>query len=216
MTTSKLLLRISALMAIILIWVPVFAQTESVSTTKEYSSTHNEDRGVSRWKTSTGLTSFNIELRGKIEVTDDDKDIKSMSDDGYLEISKTVFGSKRSIIIESQGGGRLKKEYYEGRSKVEWEPAGRTWLNEILPEVVRSTTIGAESRVERFYKQGGAQAVLAEIGKMDSDYVKAHYGKLLLGKNLTSWLRKNLPMRSFRELRKLNLPTIKVSYLKKR
>lgn len=143
-----------------------------------------EDKGVHRWRTSTGLTDFNIEFRGKITVSDDDRDIRSISEGGYLEISKTVFGSKRRIIIESLGEGKLRKEYYEGRSKVDWDPAGKNWLSEILPEVVRSTTIGAESRVDRFFAKGGARGVLEEIEQIESDYVKAHYGKLLLAKNI--------------------------------
>lgn len=161
--------------------MPLAAQEAS---TKTYSST--SERGTQRFRTSTGLTDFNIEYRGTIELTDDDRDISSISDDGYLEISKTVFGSKRAIIIESLGGGRIKKEYYEGRTRKEWEPAGRQWLAEILPDVVQTTTIGANSRVNRFYKQGGATAVIREIKSMKSDYVKAHYGKLLLGKNISN------------------------------
>lgn len=137
-----------------------------------------------RWKSSTGSTDFNIEIRGKIEITDDDKDIKSISDDGYLEITKTVFGSKRGIIIESLGGGKMKKEYYEGRTKMAWEPNGRQWLGEIMPEIMRSTTLGSESRVNRLFKQGGSAAVIAEIGRLQSDHVRAHYFKLLLEKNL--------------------------------
>jgi hypothetical protein len=163
---------------------PAFAQQEEASSKTIISSTSKN--GIQRWRTSTGLTDFNIEYRGTVEVTDDDKDIKSMSNDGYLEISKTVFGNKRAIIIESQGGGRIRKEYYEGRSKKEWEPAGRQWLAEILPDVVRTTTVGAEGRVERFYRQNGSKGVLQEISSMKSDYVKAHYGKLLLRKNLSN------------------------------
>lgn len=154
------------------------------ASTKTYSST--SINGTKRWRTNTGFTDFNIEYRGTIEVTDDDRDISSISDDGYLEISKTVFGSKRAIIIESLGGGRMKKEYYEGRTKKDWDPAGRDWLAEILPEVVRTTTVGAISRVNRFYRQDGAQGVLREIKSMKSDYVKAHYGKLLLDKNTSN------------------------------
>ena len=132
-----------------------------------------------RYKTATGLSNFNVESRGKFELSDDDRDIKSMSADGYLEIEKTVFGSRRSIIITPQGN-TLKREYYEGRTAVAFEPEGRKWLSEILPELVRSTTIGAESRVNRFYRQGGSKGVMEEIGRLQSDYVKAHYANLLM------------------------------------
>ena len=164
--------------------LPIAAQNEEASTKTVISSSGN--KSTQRWRTSTGLTDFNIEFRGKIEISDDDKEIKGLSNDGYIEISKTVFGSKRKIIIESSGGGRINKEYYEGRTKKEWEPDGRQWLAEILPDIVRSTTLGAESRVNRFYRQGGSKSVLEEISSIKSDYVRAHYGKLLLGKNLSN------------------------------
>lgn len=136
------------------------------------------------YKNTNGLNSFNIEVRGKIEVTDDDRDIKSISSDGYLEITKTSFGSRRTIKITAEGNS-LKREYYEGRTQLPYEPEGRKWLSEILPEVVRTTTIAAESRVNRFYRKGGVPAVLNEIGALEGDYMRAHYANLLLKLPLT-------------------------------
>jgi hypothetical protein len=157
------------------------AQNETVSTNSTIEINDNKSRY--RYSTSSNGTEFNIELRGKIEVTDDDRDIKSLSDDGYLEISKTVFGSKRTIKIESLGGGKMKKEYYEGRSLSSWEN-GKTWLGEILPEVVRSTGISAESRLNRYYKQGGTSAALAEIERLENDAVRIQYANMLMKKPL--------------------------------
>jgi hypothetical protein len=182
MTTRTFLSWITGLVMVAVISEPALPQDVSASTTEEI--IVNNDGKTQKWRTSTGVTDFNVEVRGKIELTDDDKDIKSISDDGYLEINKTVFGSKRTIVIESLGGGKVKREYYEGRSKMDWETNGRKWLSEILPELVRTSTIGAEARVNRFFKTGGAAAVLSEIEEIESDYVKAHYGKLLLQKNI--------------------------------
>ncbi len=141
------------------------------------STSHTQNKTVIRH--SNGFNSFNVETRGKIELTDDDRDIKSMSPDGYLEITKTVFGSRRTLVITPQANG-LKREYYEGRTSIPYEPEGRKWLAEIMPELIRSTTIGAESRVNRFYRQGGTNAVLREIAAMESDYVRYHYAKVLM------------------------------------
>ncbi|HEY5916345.1 MAG TPA: hypothetical protein VIU13_03055 [Chryseolinea sp.] len=163
--------------------IPAFSQEESASQSSE-STVSRSSNGTHRWKNSTGVTSFNIESRGKIEVTDDDRDIKSLSNDGYLEITKTVFGSKRAIVIESLGGGKIKKEYYEGRTKMEWDPNGKNWLAEILPEIVRSTTLGAEGRVNRIYAKDGVPGVVAELSRLEGDYTAAHYAKLLLEKNI--------------------------------
>jgi len=137
-----------------------------------------------------GVSSFSVESRGKIEVTDDDKDIKSMSPDGYLEITKTVFGSKRTIVISPTTNG-LTKEYYEGRRLIPFEPDGRKWLGEILPEIVRSTTIAAESRVNRIYRNSGVNGVLDEINVIESDYVRAHYANVLISVNMPS---QNIPL----------------------
>ena len=151
----------------------LFGQNE---TTRVYAFGKDEK---TTYKNSNGFNSFNIETRGKFEVTDDDRDIKSMSPDGYLEITKTTFGSKRIIKISAQGN-TIKREYFEGRTAVGYEPEGRKWLSEILPEVVRTTTLAAESRVNRFYRNGGTSAVLKEIDLLDGDYVKAHYANLLM------------------------------------
>ncbi len=128
-----------------------------------------------------GFNNFNIEFRGDIEVNDDDTDIIGISPGGYLEINKTTFGSKRSIIVESVNG-ILKKEYYEGRSKVNFEPDGKQWLAEILPEIVRSTGLAAKSRINRYYKAGGVSAVMNEVARLKGSYVQAIYGKHLLEK----------------------------------
>src|SRR5882724_9023854 len=79
-----------------------------------------------------GINSFNVEMRGQIELTDDDKDIKSISADGYLEITKTTFGGKRTLVFSPMATG-VKREYYEGRDKVDFEKEGRLWMGEILP-----------------------------------------------------------------------------------
>ncbi len=173
-----------AMLMIITATSSVLGQEATTSSSRTESISVSSNDKTTRWRTSNGLNDFNIESRGRIELTDDDKDIKSISDDGYLEINKTTFGSRRTIVIESLGGGKMKKEYYEGRTKMEWDPAGKSWMSEILPEIVRSTTIGAESRVARFYSKGGTNAVLNEIGQMESDYVKSHYANLLMKQNV--------------------------------
>lgn len=152
------------------------AQNEAYSANKTYRITFNHSYGGS---------SFNVEMRGKVEITDDDKDIKSISQDGYLEISKVTFGARRAIVFTPEGGG-IKREYYEGRQRLPFKPEGRRWLGEILPELVRSTTVGAESRVNRFYKKGGVSAVLEEVGRLESSYVRVYYANVLMKMNVTA------------------------------
>ncbi|MEQ8925823.1 MAG: hypothetical protein RLO81_08425 [Fulvivirga sp.] len=128
-----------------------------------------------------GLKSFELEYRGEIKVNDSDTDVTDISAGGYLEISKTTFGSKRAIVIEKKEG-KLVKEYYEGRQKVAFEPDGKKWLAEILPDIVRSSPIAAEDRINRYFNQGGVRAVMNEISRLDGNHVQNVYGKLLLNR----------------------------------
>lgn len=133
---------------------------------------------------SNSKNDFKIEYEGEITLSDDDSDIKDISRGGYIEIKKSSFGKRRKIIIEKDGN-ELVRKYYVGWSEKEYYPEGKEWLSDILPEILKSTTIGAEGRIDRFYNKGGAKEVLAEIKEMESDYVKSAYFKLLLKKNLS-------------------------------
>jgi hypothetical protein len=126
---------------------------------------------------------YQVRVDGEITISKNDKDITAISRGGYLEIKRSSFGNSRKIVIESVGG-KLIKKYYVGYSKKNFSPEGKNWLAEILPEIVRTSMIGAKSRVDRFYKKGGVSAVLGELDSFDSDYFKAAYIDLLLEKKL--------------------------------
>ncbi len=127
---------------------------------------------------------FSLEYKGDITLSDDDTDVIAISSGGYMEIKKAAFGNRRRIFMEPNSSGRLNKRYYVGGSEKSFDPDGKKWLAEILLEVVRTTTLGAEKRVNRMYRQGGAPKVLREVDKIASDHVKSKYIKLLLNKDL--------------------------------
>ena len=70
--------------------------------------------GVSTYKSKDGFSSLEVQHQGDIEVTDDDRGIKSISSGGFLKIKKTSFGNSRAIIVESRSNNQLKYEYYVG------------------------------------------------------------------------------------------------------
>jgi len=145
----------------------------------------NTNNGKSKITVKNSRTDFEVEYEGEITLSDDDLDIKSISRGGYIEIKKSSFGRSRKIIIENDGG-EITRKFYIGWSEKDYYPDGKDWLEDILPEILRSTTIGAKSRVNRFYKKGGTDEVLSEIKKMDSDFVQSAYFKLLLEKNIST------------------------------
>ena len=145
----------------------------------------NSDTGKNKISIRNITSNFKVKYEGEITLSDDDKDIRDISSGGYIEIRKSSFGRSRKVVIEKEGNTLIRK-FYIGWSEKEYYPEGKNWLADILPEILRSTKVGAKSRVNRFFNAGGANEVLSEIKKMDSDYVQSVYFKLLLKKDLTT------------------------------
>ncbi len=128
---------------------------------------------------------YKIEYRGDVVLNDSDTEIVSVSDGGYVSIGKRTFGSSRKIVIESNGSGGLTKKYYVNGNQQDYDSEGKKWLEQVLPKVVTISGLGAASRLKRFYKKGGAELVLKELRKIESDSVKSIYFNLFLDFNLS-------------------------------
>ncbi len=131
--------------------------------------------GVSNYVNTSGTSSTEISYQGDVAFTDDDRDIKSISPGGFFRFSKTTFGNRREVFIQSGSDGALKRKYLVGRQEEAYEPEGRKWLQEMLPEIIASSGIGAEDRVKRIYGKSGLNGVLNMVGNMESDYTQSIY-----------------------------------------
>jgi len=127
-----------------------------------FSWSHNGDR-------------LDINYRGEFEFTDDDLDIKRMSPGGRLRISDGGWFRGKSVEFSADASGTISRRYWTGSSERPFDPEGRQWLSLTLPRFIRQTGIGAKARVARILKNGGASAVLAEIGKIEGSWAKRVY-----------------------------------------
>ena len=87
----------------------------------------------------------------------------------------------RAYDVTADSAGNLTKTYSVGESARPLDAEGRAWLERLLPKMIRESGVGAESRVARFLRQGGPNAVLAEIGLIHSDGSKRTYVEQLFG-----------------------------------
>lgn len=168
-----------------LIFIVILISSVALNGQKKSTSVNVSSNGKTTVSIKNGFgNNFSLEYKGEITLFDDDTDVIAISNNGYMEIKKSAFGSRRKIFIEPDNSGRLIKKYFVGGSHKSFDSEGKKWLSEILLEVVRTTTLGAEKRVNRIYKQGGSYKVLKEVENITSNHVKARYIKLLLEKNL--------------------------------
>ena len=151
----KTQLRLQFLFLLLLIATISFGQNE-IELNGKGNQTHT-------YRSNTGVTSTELEYRGKILFNEAETDVTYISPGGFLKFSKKSFGNRRTIELEGEANGVINRTYREGTKNLPFEPDGRQWMASVLPEIIRTTGIGAEERVKKFYNKGGIDAVLDEI-----------------------------------------------------
>jgi len=121
-----------------------------------------------RVKTSSSDFPFDLKYKGIIELSANNKMITGISSNGFVEINKTAFGNNRRLFIHSDTKGMLTYEYYVGKTKTAFEPEGKKWLSEVLPDIVKRSDLGVESRVRHLYQSKGLNGVLETIEELPS------------------------------------------------
>jgi hypothetical protein len=130
-------------------------------------------------KWSDGKTLFEARGKGLLEFTDDDRDVKSISRDGYLQLKDESDGVVRSLEISPGQNGTLQKSYAVGGERREFDAEARAWLGMLLPVIIHHTAIGAEARVQRILREGGAGHVLDEVSLIEPNSAKLIYLRFL-------------------------------------
>ena len=150
-TRSMIMGMAVALWAMLSLANDLSARQISISTSRSNSNSTSisQKNGTYRYTSKQGSNGFEIEYEGDIEFTDDDKAIKSISRDGYIKIRKTSFGERRELLAEGNSAGTIDYQFYEGRRRADFDAAAQKWLADVLPEAIRATGIGAESRTLR-------------------------------------------------------------------
>jgi Zn-dependent protease with chaperone function len=152
---------------------PASTPLATVPGTPQSISQHSDD-AHGNWSWSDNGEKLQVDYNGKFDFTDDDADVREMSAGGYLKISDGAWLGRHSVEI-AERGGRIEHRYFVNGIERPFEPEGRAWLHQNLPRFVRNTGFNAPARVERLLKSGGVPAVLAEIGRVDGNYVRGIY-----------------------------------------
>ena len=137
-----------------------------------------KSRGNFTW--SDGKQKLEVRYDGTVEFSDDDSDVKSLSPGGTLRIREGGLIGTRTVEFEADASGAIRRRYWEGTSEKPFEPAGRAWLSQALPRIIRQSGLGAPARVARILKAKGPSGVLAEISLIEGSWSKRVYFTELL------------------------------------
>jgi hypothetical protein len=139
---------------------------------------NNEKGGTwSATRSENGKT-LKVQVKGRIEFTDDDSDLKTLEPGGRFSVETSNgwfswFTASRFEATAAKDGSITRTYTIDGKTVSDAE--GRKWLGVVLPEVVRELAIGADTRVARILAGSGPDGVLAEIGRIKSDWARQVY-----------------------------------------
>ena len=152
------------------------AQQASGSTSTNQTTT----RGSGNYVWSSGLDKLAIKWTGAFRLSDDDKDIEWIEPGQSVEVSDDGWVFSTGVVLKGKSDGTIERSYRRNGFVRPYDPEGREYLATALLRVVRKSGFGAESRVARFLKQGGIEAVFAEITQLEGDYARRLYYTELL------------------------------------
>ena len=139
-------------------------------------SNHSHD-GYQTWTASWSGGECNIDVHssGKVRLNPEAAEIESITPGGFFEVNERNGDTLRRLRVEPSTNGQLSYTYRVNGQQQEFDAAARAWFSNFLVGLERFTGFAADSRVSSLLRKGGPQAVLDEIGKLQSDYVKQVY-----------------------------------------
>lgn len=156
------------------------------TSTSIHSSSDDDDTSFQYISSSAGRC-LQVALWGKVEFSDDERDVRQVSRDGRLYVRERRSNADRELTVTPGDGDEPRYEYSVDGERASFDDEGRGWLAELLPEVLRESGLNARQRVARIRREGGLSAVLADISRTQSTSAKrAAYEALLQQGSLSS------------------------------
>lgn len=117
---------------------------------------------------------------GKAVFSPDEKHIAQLAPGGFARFRERTPSFDRAVSITPVGDGSLSYTALVDGRTVPFDATMQTWLEQLLPTLVREMGINVPARVARLRAQGGVPAVLQEIASIRSNGSKRmHYEELI-------------------------------------
>lgn len=115
-----------------------------------------------------------VEIAAPVAFTADEQSVASIGVGGAFSIEEEKAGVERSLEIVQAASGLEYRYAIDGTAKP-FDADGKAWLATNLLRLYRDVAFDVDAREARIFARGGAQAVLAEVALIKSDYVKRAY-----------------------------------------
>ncbi|MBL8524913.1 MAG: hypothetical protein JNN20_14580 [Betaproteobacteria bacterium] len=113
-----------------------------------------------------------MQIRGSATFNATEDDVQTLN--GKMTLQEKRNGQMRRMVFESDAGGITRTYTIDGKAQP-LDADGRRWLATLLPWVIRETAFDMEKRIKRIHAAGGADAVLAEIERIETGHARGRY-----------------------------------------
>src|SRR3984893_13675939 len=115
----------------------------------------DQTRSTYKWERSDDGLRMRVELRGKVEFTEDYSDIRDVAEGGFVRIEEDRYGQSRRYEVRRDANGELRRTYYLNGDVHPLDQEARNWLAKIVLNAVRQSGIDADKRVQTIMHQRG-------------------------------------------------------------
>ena len=133
------------------------------------SATVSENDSHMKASVKNGDCEITLEREGDIRFNDSFTDIAAVDPDGWVSIYDKGGSTTHKLRIVSDNGKLARTWYVDGAQRPYDADAAR-WLSSALQELDRYTNFSNGARMSVIYKERGANGVLDEVAKTESDY----------------------------------------------
>jgi beta-lactamase regulating signal transducer with metallopeptidase domain len=116
---------------------------------------------------------LNVRIDGDITFSDDETDVRQLSDQATLE--QTLQGHTRRIQFQHEGMAGVTRQYKLDGQVRPLDADARAWLARLIPQVLRATGWHARERLARIRARGGVAAAIDEIERAPAGFARSTY-----------------------------------------
>lgn len=149
-------------------------------------SNEDDDNRSYQYISSSAGRCLQLAVWGQVEFSPDERGIDHLSRNGRLYVRERRDDVDREVEVTADGDENPRYAYRVNNEPAAFDDEARGWFAELLPEMLRESGINAPARVARLRRDGGIDAVLADIAETQSTSAKrAEYEALLKGGHLS-------------------------------
>jgi beta-lactamase regulating signal transducer with metallopeptidase domain len=146
-------------------------------------SNSNDERRTIKW--SGNGCNGELVIVGDVRFDADFTRIVGLDSNGSLTLTTREGNTERRLIMRPAATG-VGYEYSVNGDRREFDAEGRRWLDTHMLFMFRRMGLMAQERAAAILARGGADALLAEVGMLGGDYVRATYLEVLVARGQLS------------------------------